>query len=537
MNLSIMKKLLFVIVIASIGFSGCKDFLDKTDPTATTFEEFFNDEEDLHRVVYSSFRDVFDNKGDRRLLFYMKDGRSDNAYARNKGDHHQLVGNGSFNTNSRIFEYYYTIYMKHVGRINTYIANIDKPYVEDEETRDYYRNQLKGLRIWHYFRLTNRWGDVPFSLEPTTLEEATIAPTPKEQILDTLFLMGEEIAKSLPAEKKSIDYYMFNKHSFKALLMRYALYDERYELAAELAKEIMESGQYELYPDYGDLFQYDACCNNDEFILWQSKNSYVGDTWSYNHMGPPYRTSNGDSYLVPLKSLVDSYWTLQGDSISNSPQHTKEEYVLNPDLNRDPRYKASIIGQGDLFYDDTIDIYDSDSPLYYEEERSSSSGYWFRKFVDEDDVFRSGGDFEYGLIRYAEVLLTYAEAKIMMNDIDPLAKSCINQVRERAGLDMSEADVTSAKYSSYTQDQWIDLIRNERRIEFAAEGQRYNDILRWGIAEKVLNKPALGHTRKVNGQLETIHIEERSFEPNNYLWPFHESMLKLNPNLEQNPGY
>jgi len=157
--------------------------------------------------------------------------------------------------------------------------------------------------------------------------------------------------------------------------------------------------------------------------------------------------------------------------------------------------------------------------------------------VDEDDVFRSGGDFEYGLIRYAEVLLTYAEAKIMMNDIDPLAKSCINQVRERAGLDMSEADVTSAKYSSYTQDQWIDLIRNERRIEFAAEGQRYNDILRWGIAEKVLNKPALGHTRKVNGQLETIHIEERSFEPNNYLWPFHESMLKLNPNLEQNPRY
>src|SRR5699024_11370199 len=97
-------------------------------------------------------------------------------------------------------------------------------------------------------------------------------------------------------------------------------------------------------------------------------------------------------------------------------------------------------------------------------------------------------------------------------------------------LDMSEADVTSAKYSSYTQDQWIDLIRNERRIEFAAEGQRYNDILRWGIAEKVLNKPALGHTRKVNGQLETIHIEERSFEPNNYLWPFNESMLKLNPN-------
>src|SRR5699024_12021622 len=105
------------------------------------------------------------------------------------------------------------------------------------------RNHFNGLRTWHLFRLHNLWGDVSFALEPTTLEEATIAPTPKEQILDTLFLMGEEIAKSLPAEKKSIDYYMFNKHSFKALLMRYALYDERHELAAELAEEIMESGQ------------------------------------------------------------------------------------------------------------------------------------------------------------------------------------------------------------------------------------------------------------------------------------------------------
>ena len=138
------------------------------------------------------------------------------------------------------------------------------------------------------------------------------------------------------------------------------------------------------------------------------------------------------------------------------------------------------------------------------------------------------------LSRYAEVLLTYAEAKIMLNDVDDLAKDCINQVRTRAGLDMSIADV---KLTNKSQTEWIELIRNERRTEFAGEGLRYDDILRWKIAEEVLNKPALGHTRLVGGKIETLKIEDRSFIPNNYLWPFHENSLRVEPGLNQNPGY
>lgn len=144
---------------------------------------------------------------------------------------------------------------------------------------------------------------------------------------------------------------------------------------------------------------------------------------------------------------------------------------------------------------------------------------------------------EYGLLRYAEVLLTYAEAKIMMNDIDDLAKQCINQIRERAGLDMAHADVTLPRYSAYGQQDWIELIRNERRIELAAEGLRYDDIIRWRIAEDVLNEPALGHTRKINGELVSLKIEDRSFEERYYLWPFHENSLRVEPGLVQNPGY
>ncbi|MGS2741866.1 RagB/SusD family nutrient uptake outer membrane protein [Sinomicrobium sp. M5D2P17] len=532
-----MKRIAIISVFISVFLSGCESFLDKTDPTATTFQEFFIDEDDLRRVAYSSYYDVFTNHGDRRLLFYMMDGRSDNAYARSEDDHHLRIANGNINSNTRAFEYYYTIYMKHIGRLNTYIDNIDIPYVEDESIRTRYENILKGLRIWHYFRLTFHWGDVPFLLEPAELEDATLPATPKKEILDSLFPMALEIAEKLPPDEYTTNKYMFNQYSFKALIMRYALYDERYELAAELARDIMESGKYSLHPVYKDLFQYEADSDNNEFIVHLDEESHSGSTtYSFRDLGPHFRTGNGQSYCVPLKSLVDSYWTLQGRPIEDCPLHTKEEYELDPKLNRDPRYEASIMGPGDEFYGETIDVYNPNNPMFYENQRASTSGYWFRKFVSEADAFRDG-NMEYGLLRYAEVLLTYAEAKIMTNNMDNLARECINKVRERAGLDMTEADVTLPVYNAYNQQQWIDLIRNERRVEFAGEGQRYNDIIRWRIAEDVLTLPALGHTRMADGKKTSLKIEDRSFKSFNYLWPFHETSLRVNKNLKQNSGY
>ena len=531
-------KINIFIIIALLMLSGCDDFLDKRDPTATSFDEFFNDEEDLRRVVYSSYLDVFSNPQSLQNVFYMAEGRSDNAYSRDQGHRQQNIGNGNFNSNTSDFLFYYELYMKHLGRINTFIATMDVPYVEDESIRDKYQSILESLRVWHYFRLTMRWGDVPFVLEPADLETARQPATPKEEILDTLFPLAEQIAAKLPADEYSSDRYMFNRYSFKALTMRYALYNGRYELAAQLAKEIMDSGKYSLHPVYGDMFNYSADKTNNEFIMWNDLSSHENrDTRSFNHLGPHYRTGRGQSFLTPTKALVDSYWTLQGRPIEDCPINSKEEYELDPSLNRDPRYSASIMGHGDIFYGEEIDIYNENSPMFYQNIRASSTGYWFKKFVDEDDAFRTSENMAFPLLRYAEVLLTYAEAKIMLNDVDDLAKQSINQIRSRAGLDMEFADVTLPEYASYTQQQWLELLQNERRLELALEGQRYDDIIRWRIAEEVQNRPAEGHTRIVDGNKVSLRVEERSFLPHNYLWPFHENSLKVEPGLTQNPGY
>ena len=535
-----MKKYISYVILLTFVLVGCTDFLDKRDPTATSFVEFFNDEEDLRRVIYSSYLDVFSNPQSQHRMFYMDEAKSDNAYGRVESYHDQVIANGNYNSNTNTFSYYYETHMKHLGRLNTFIANTDVPYLEDEAVREKYKGILEGLRVWHYFVLTSRWGSVPFHLEPADLATATQPVKPRDEILEELFPLAESIANRLPKKEYTTDKYMFNQYSLKALTMRYALFYKKYELAARLAKEIMDSENYSLHPVYGDLFQYEAASSNNEFIMWLDRESHKSRaTRSFRDLGPHFRTGAGQSYTVPLKSLVDTYWTAQGRPIDKCPLHSKKEYELDPQLNRDPRYKASIFGHGDNFYGEKIDIYNENSPMFYEKTRASRSGYWYKKYVSESDAFKSNGDgtLEFGFLRYAEVLLTYAEAKIMQNDVDALAKSCINQVRKRAGLDMSIADVTLPTFASYTQQQWIELIRNERRIELAGEGRRYDDIIRWNTAEIVLNKPALGHTREVDGELVSLKIEDRTFRPHNYLWPFHESSLRVEPGLIQNPGY
>jgi hypothetical protein len=95
---------------------------------------------------------------------------------------------------------------------------------------------------------------------------------------------------------------MFNSYSLKALVMRYALYNERFGLAARLAREIVDCGIWELHPNYGDLFQYQACSKNKEFIIHlnrESNNNAASNSFQY--LGPHYRTGNGHITTCPVR--------------------------------------------------------------------------------------------------------------------------------------------------------------------------------------------------------------------------------------------
>jgi hypothetical protein len=132
-------------------------------------------------------------------------------------------------------------------------------------------------------------------------------------------------------------------------------------------------------------------------------------------------------------------------------------------------------------------------------------------------------------MRYADVLLMLAEARIELGDLGG-AVAPLNQVRERAGM----PPVTLGSPA-----EMIELVRNERAVELAMEGLRLADIRRWRIAEEVMPGQVAGIDVMQGGNVVTIHgAWQRVFAaPRDYLWPIPAGERDLNPNLEQNPGY
>lgn len=143
-------------------------------------------------------------------------------------------------------------------------------------------------------------------------------------------------------------------------------------------------------------------------------------------------------------------------------------------------------------------------------------------------------------MRYAEILLNFAEAKIELGQLDNSMYAAINEVRERAGMPAVDESIYN------NQSSLQELVRRERRVELAMEGLRWFDIQRWRIGDEVMNGTVYGarlgavdpNTGEISLGTERIVVEERAFDPDkNYLWPVPQNVIDVNPNISQNPGY
>ena len=134
------------------------------------------------------------------------------------------------------------------------------------------------------------------------------------------------------------------------------------------------------------------------------------------------------------------------------------------------------------------------------------------------------------IIRYADVLLMRAEALIEKNENLDEAAALINDVRDRARLPKN-IQVTN-------QSELREKLRHERRVEFAMEGLRYYDIIRWRICDKVRNGDMYGFAKMTDsGKRENIFMEKRVWDDHMYLWPIPQDARDLNENLTQNEGW
>jgi hypothetical protein len=434
-----------------------------------------------------------------------------------------------------------------IMRCNWFLANVDQ--VPASSLDDALRARMKGearfLRAYVYFLLSQHYGAVPFILEPISTAEANnLIKTPKDEITEFILEELAEIAADLPLSYSGGNIGRITRGAALALKARVELFNEKYTECIATCEQLMSTPfNYELYPNYGNLFrpQYVDAADNHE-VIWDIQ--HLKNYFQFGFVSLVPNSYGGWSQFTPTQALVDAFETINGKTIDQDPSYDP----LQPYNNRDPRLDATIIRPGSLYMGKYFDPLNPDSPDATPKNNASKTGYNIRKYIANLDDYNNT---DYGVnfnntgasiivFRYAEILLTYAEAKIEANSIDASVYDAINKVRDRAGL----PDALQADYPS--QSSLRTLVRRERRVELACEGLRYYDIQRWRIGADVIKDVYGAPTGSVDpntGELtlnpnSNIFVKTRTFDEKYYLFPIPQTEINLNKKLNpNNPGY
>jgi starch-binding outer membrane protein, SusD/RagB family len=505
--------------------AACDDsFLETIPPDEVSDAIFWTQPKDAELAVNGLYPMNLSNRA-----AYQLEAASDNAWAQKSFDNWYSIGQGTVTPlNGTVIDFWQDSYQA-IRRANEILANIDNIEGLDAALKARLIAETRFHRAYHYNYLVNLFGDVPLILEPVDDIEAAkdATRTPRAQVLAQIYADLDAAAPDLPLTYPAAQYGRATRGAALAYKARAALWANDWAEAEEAAAAVMALNQYMLEPNYHNLTRY-AGDESDEIIFADRRTRSLRGQGAFGDYGP--RSFQGGSTFTPLRGLVDAYQMEDGLSIEESPLFDE----ANPYANRDPRMYSTLLYPGAMF--DNVVFNSLPSSPTADQVRSdfnaTATGYQFIKYVnpeDKNDRGNSGVDFI--LMRYADVLLMYAEAKIEQNEIDQSVYDAINAVRGRAGMPTFTGP--------HTQAELREIVRHERRIELAFEGLRLFDIRRWGIAEQVMQGQHFGIDYiDDDGNEQTIPADTRSFDPSrDMLWPIPQSELNLNPELGQNPGY
>lgn len=476
----------------------------------------------------------------------------------------EMIHGTSTTQSSEYSNLWYACY-KAIERANLIIDNIGQTQGVDKAYQDQAVAQAKFVRGWSYCMLATHFGAVPLIQHSLTIEQSkTITRASQADIVAFAFADLDSAAAILPVGYSGQQY--FTKGAALGIKARSALYLGQYQVAAEAAQQVMALKVYSLYPDYKNLF-LKAGEHSSEVIISFPRSATYNSYYSIQY----YMSRNAGGYAssLPTYELLDAYECTDGKTIDQSPLYNPQK----PFDNRDPRLRMTIVTPGTDWLGYDYEYYPDSSTCfsYVSQKRvtnndcktanlyASYNGLLWKKGIDSSLLVNYNKvDLDEIVMRYAEILLTYAEAKIELNSVDQSVLDAINQVRARAyGADYTQTSTYPA-ITTKSQTELRTIIRRERRVEFPKEGLRYMDILRWKLAEKVLNVPVLGLPKAkadyyfpgtpVIGNDTYVDqsafaskltiLDQRSFDPGkNYIWPVPYSELVQDSLLGQNPGW
>lgn len=551
-----------IIVFLLLGLSSCqKNYLDKTPLSGPSDETYFSNQDELVLAVNGLYRYANYTPLDNMPLNLLLDNGTDIGWDRNNSPL-QSLGKGNQDSNNGLAISVWTEAYKVIAKCNFILDNIDK--VKDKSTVAIYNRskaEARFIRAYTYQYLTDYFGSVPLITNVLTLETAQVAKTEKAAIVEFILKEFTEAAADLPLNYSGADVGRATRGTALAFKARTALNNARWAEAAEAAKAVMDLKIYSLHNNYGTLFSYAGQSSPE--IIWAFQ--YLKASRTKTHSTPNAllsRNGLGFTNKVPSQSLVDVYPCTDGLNIDQSPLFDPKA----PYKNRDPRLTFTIAVPGSVFYNyqfethrDSLKCWNYNTTPATRVDNQDAlnafatfTGYCWKKYVDLDDkADRSNSEINVIQIRYAEVLLIYAEAKNELGQLDQSAYDAINLVRARPTVNMPliPAGQSTPSFRS--------LVRKERLYELAMEGLRLSDLRRWRIADKAMtgnfygrvqrgllagppqiDENGLANYNNVANRADMRVIETRVFDTGrDYLWPIPNIETVTNPKLIQNPKY
>ncbi|GGW42116.1 RagB/SusD family nutrient uptake outer membrane protein [Arenibacter certesii] len=483
------------LVLLTLFLSCSDDFLEKNPLDQVSSETFWKSEADAHTAlvgVYNSMQaSIFS------VTRYNLDCLTDNGHNRTNANQVMSISRGDLlPATGGIVNSIYNDAYKGISACNIFLKNITDIEM-NASVREQYIAEVKFIRAWYYFNLQQFFGDVVIYDTPPTVEESKIKQSSSQNVLEFIHSDLDDAIASLPNTP-----YTGNivKNTALALKAKVHLHNKEWSQAADLTSQIMISGTTSLSDDFTGLFITSGQEANPDEILFSVKFLAPDNYHSYQIYVGWWSEPN------PRQELVDIYESVDGISISQSPLYNP----LSPFENRDPRLLQTI--QVEPWFIDGNEI----------QQETTNTGYRIQKGIDKNIGplgYDTLSDMDIIHLRFADVLLMYAEAQNEAVGPDQSVYNAINAVRSRSN--MPDLPVQLSK------DEMRERIRLERRVELAFEGHHYLDLKRWGVIEDALSKvdePGLG-------------IGGLKFKSHHYNWPFPQSEIDRNPELDQKDGY
>ncbi|PKK34842.1 hypothetical protein BWI96_20175 [Siphonobacter sp. SORGH_AS_0500] len=547
-------------------FSGCKDYLAQAPLDAPATGEFFNNQNEMNGALTALYRSAYWNTGNTPYQSMM-DGWTDLALLRGLD-----LGEGNIDVYNAHAQNIWTFAYATIQRANTMIEGMEKGKGNvPAATYNRLQAEARVLRAYAYFYLAFMFGDAPLLTKPLSPEEFyTQTRTSKAEIIK--FIYDELDAASSVLAWAPADYGRVSKAVALGLKARTALYNKEYQVAANASKQIIDGAGLSLNPNFGDLFTRTGQLSNagKEIMFHVLHSEADANSITYLPLGSISRSAGGQSGRFPQQRLVDMFEAKDGKRIDESTVYDPSK----PSRNRDLRLKYTVALPGDTIrmnlqtlvytiYQNTTSFRNTDGSWITRTNADfdnafgpgkSGVGLLHAKYtLTEENAFTSRVGFI--LMRYAEILLLYAEAKIELNQVDDSVINAINQVRQRAKQPVVEAEVRTSP------TKLRQLIRRERVAELAMEGFRWFDIRRYGIGELVMPQKIVGVPKTAttlaapptftssaahdlnnipvynNSESQRFMREQRYWYPRLELLPVPQTERDINPKLTQNPNW